>query len=39
MPEADDQLHVVLQGYDKFLQDKDLAPAKHRPYLVRWVQD
>ena len=38
MPETGDQLQGVLQGYDKFLQDKDLAPRKHRPYLVRWVQ-
>jgi len=38
MPDADVQLRAVLQGYDKFLQDKQLAPTKHRPYLVRWVQ-
>ena len=38
MSNADDQLRAVLSGYEKFLQDKGLAVPKHRPYLVRWVQ-
>ena len=38
MADADDQLQAVLRGYDNFLRDKDLTPPKHRPYLVRWVQ-
>ena len=35
----DAHLHEVLDGYAKFLQDKDLALDKHQPYLVRWVRD
>jgi integron integrase len=38
MPDADNQLRVVLKEYDNFLREKDLAPPKHRPYLVQWVQ-
>jgi len=38
MPDTDDQLRVVLKEYDNFLREKDLAPPKHRPYLVQWVQ-
>jgi len=38
MPDTDDQLRVVLKEYDNFLREKDLAPPKHRPYLVRWVR-
>ena len=38
MRDADNQLHVILKEYDNFLRDKDLALPKHRPYLVRWVQ-
>ena len=30
-------LESVLEGYAKFLRDRDLAP-KHQPRLVRWVQ-
>jgi len=39
MAERDGQLREVLDGYAKFLQDKDLALDKHQPYLVRWVRD
>lgn len=38
MPDTDDQLRIVLKEYDNFLCEKDLAPSKHRPYLVQWVQ-
>jgi len=37
MAERDDRLREVLEGYAKFLQDNNLALAKHQPYLVRWV--
>jgi hypothetical protein len=33
MPEADVQLRAVRQGYDKFLQDKDLAPGTRLSHL------
>ncbi len=39
MADHDAHLHEVLDGYAKFLQDKDLALDKHQPYLVRWVRD
>ena len=39
MPNPDAQLREVLDGYAKFLQDKDLALDKHQPYLVRWVRE
>jgi hypothetical protein len=29
----------VPDGYANFLRDKDSAPPKHHPYLVRWVRD
>jgi hypothetical protein len=34
-----EHLQAVLDEYGKFLQDKDLALAKHLPYLVRWVRE
>ena len=33
-----EQFQTVLDEYGKFLQGKDMAPAKHRPHLVRWVR-
>jgi hypothetical protein len=39
MAQRDGHLHEVLDGYAKFLQDKDLALDKHQPYLVRWVRE
>lgn len=29
----------MLDGYAKFLKDKNLALDKHQPYLVRWVRE
>ena len=39
MADRDDHLHEVLDGYAKFLQDKNLSLDKHQPYLVRWVRE
>ena len=39
MRAGSERLQRVLDGYAKFLRDKDLAPPKHQPYLVRWVRD
>ena len=39
MPEPDQRLQTVPNGYAKFLRDKDLALPKHQPYLVRWVRE
>ena len=35
----DAHLREVLDGYAKFLQERDLALDKHQPYLVRWVAE
>ncbi len=34
-----ERLQAVLEGYDRFLIDKDLSGQKERPYLVRWVRE
>ncbi len=34
-----EHLQAVLDEYAKFLQDKDLALAKHLPCLVRWIRE
>ena len=39
MHEASQRLQAVLDGYAKFLRDKDLALPQHQPYLVRWVRE
>ena len=39
MPESRGQLNSVLHGFKNFLADMDLAPAKQRAYLVRWVRE
>lgn len=39
MPGTTNNLHGVLDGYSMFLREKDLAPAAHRPYLVRWARE
>ena len=39
MPGTANDLHGVLDGYRKFLREKDLAPAAHQPHLVRWVRE
>ena len=39
MPVTANDLHGVLDGYRRFLREKDLAPAGHQPYLVRWVRE
>ena len=37
MTDSDARMSAVLDGYAKFLREKDLALPKHQPYLVRWV--
>jgi len=39
VPGRDAHWHEVLDGYDKFLRDSNLAQHKHKPYLVRRVQE
>ena len=39
MAERDGHLREALDGYAKFLQEKNLALDKHQPYLVRWVAE
>ena len=39
MPVRGERLQTVLEGYSNFLQKKDLAVPKHRPYLVGWVRE
>lgn len=39
MAGGDGRLREVLDGYAGFLREKELAPAKHQLYLVRWVRD
>jgi len=39
MADRGDHLHEVLDGYAKFLQEKNLALDKHQPYLVHWVRE
>ena len=38
MPGSANDLHGVLDGYRKFLREKNLALALHQPHLVRWVR-
>ena len=35
----DGSMREVLNGYAKFLQEKNLALDMHQPYLVRWVAE
>ena len=37
MSKVGQKVKTVLEGYAKFLRDRDLAPPKHQPHLVRWV--
>ena len=39
MPVDTERLQTALDGYPKFLREKDLALPKHQPYLVRWVRE
>ncbi len=39
MPGSTDDLQGVLDGYSRFLREKDLEPAAHQPYLVRRVRE
>jgi len=39
MTKVDEALESVLEGYASFLRERMLAPLKHQPYLVRWVQE
>ena len=39
MGKVGSKLKAVLGGYAKFLRDRDLVPARHRPHLMRWVRE
>ena len=39
MPNTANDLHGVLDGYSKFLREKDLVPLAHQPHLVRPVRE
>ena len=39
MTDAGDRLQTVLDGYATFLRERDLAPSKQQPYLIRWVRE
>ena len=39
MAERDSHLQEVLDGYARFLRDKNLALDEHQPCLVRWVRE
>ena len=39
MPVGGERLQTALDGYARFLREKDLALPKHQPHLVRWVRD
>jgi len=39
MSEVGKKLKTMLEGYAKFLRDRDLAPPKHQSHLVRWVRE
>ena len=39
MTKVDEALESVLEGYASFLRERMLAPLKHQPHLVRWVQE
>ena len=39
MPVGGERLKGVLNGYAKFMREKDLALPKHEPCLVRWVRE
>jgi hypothetical protein len=32
-------MQAVLEGYARFLKEKDLALPKHQSYLVRWARE
>ncbi len=38
MKRAKGELERKLLGYAEFLRKRQLAPPKHQPHLVRWVQ-
>ena len=39
MAKRDSHLQEVLDGYARFLREKNLALDKHQPHLVRWVRE
>jgi len=39
MTTVEKALESVLEGYASFLRERMLAPLKHQPHLVRWVQE
>ena len=39
MPMSAEHLQTVLDGYTKFLREKDLTLPEHQPYLARWVRE
>lgn len=39
MEKVENNIRSVLDGYSNFLKRMELAPAKHQPYLVKWVRE
>jgi len=39
MTEVGGKLKAVLDGFDNFLRNRELALPQHRPNLVRWVRE
>ena len=39
MPVSGERLQHTLDGYAKFLQERDLVLPKYKPYLVHWVRE
>jgi len=39
MSDVGKKLKTMLEGYAKFLRDRDLAPPKYQSHLVRWVRE
>jgi len=39
MAESGDRMQAVLEEYAKCVKERDLALAKHQPYLVCWVRE
>lgn len=39
MPDRGSRLQAVLDGYAKFLRERELALPRHQPYLVRSARE
>jgi len=39
MADSGVKMEAVLEGYAKFLRERDLALPKHQPHLIRWVRE